>query len=251
MLIAILSAMEEECVSLIEHMTSVEKTCIAGRDYYQGQLWGKDIVIVFSRWGKVAAASTTVVLIREFKVSEIIFTGVAGAIDKDLSVGDVVVGDRMYQHDLDARPMIKQYEIPLLGIVDIETDVVRRQQIYAAAELFVSSHLAESLSKKSILEFNLHKPKVVMAAIATGDQFITCDKQAAQIKANLPNVVCVEMEGGAVAQVCNEYGVKFSVIRTISDSANSDSSIDFPRFVTEVAREYSLGIMSLVLAKNN
>lgn len=243
MTIAILSAMEEECSSLIGHMQDVEEHSIAGRTYYQGQLWGKRVVIVFSRWGKVAAASTTVVLIREFGVTEIIFTGVAGAIDKRLNVGDVVIGNKLYQHDIDVRPILAQYEIPWLGIIGIESDAIRQQQLFDAANRFVDTQLSEHVSEKSVLEFGLDKPKVVLAGIATGDQFITSDAQSAHIRKNLPDVVCVEMEGGAVAQICSEYNVSFSVIRTISDSANDESSIDFQKFVNAVATQYSMGIV--------
>lgn len=245
-MIAIMSAMEEECVSLINLMQNTQETFIAGRTYHVGELWDKEVVVVFSRWGKVAAASTTVILIREFKASEVIFTGVAGAIDKTLCVGDVIIGTSLYQHDLDARPMLAQYEIPLLGIVGIETDRNRRQQLYQAAVKFIDTELTKVVSKQSLDEFSLSKPKVILAGIATGDQFITDDEHAATIKNNLPDVVCVEMEGGAVAQVCNEYGVRFSVVRTISDSADSHASIDFPKFVAVVAQVYSLGIIRLL-----
>jgi len=243
MTIAILSAMPEECSSLIECMCNAEQTKIARRVFYKGQLWDRDVVLVFSRWGKVAAASTTVVLIREFGAKEIIFTGVAGAINPELKVGDVVIGNKLYQHDIDARPMLAQYEIPLLGIVDIESDPGRREQIEAAASTFVTEQLFSSISKSSILEFNIDMPNVVIAGIATGDQFISNESQAAQLRENLPDVACVEMEGGAVAQICNEYDIPFSVIRTISDSANAEAGLDFPKFVANVASEYSLGIM--------
>lgn len=247
--IAIMSAMEEECISLMDHMTDIRKTSIAGRQFNQGKLWGKDVVVVFSRWGKVAAASTTVVLIREFNVGEIIFTGVAGAIDDALNVGDIVVGQHIYQHDLDARPMIAQYEIPLMGIVAIETQRERQAQIAESAKRFIDTDLMELVSRKDVQEFSLGSPKVVMGGIATGDQFISNEAHARQIKNNLPDVVCVEMEGGAVAQVCNEYDLPFSIIRTISDSANVDAKIDFPKFVSSVAKVYSLGIIKNFMIK--
>ncbi len=235
--------MEEECISLLDQMKDTITTSIAGRQYYQGRLWDKDVVVVFSRWGKVAAASTTVVLIREFKVSEIVFTGVAGSIDDSLHIGDVVVGRYIYQHDLDARPMIAQYEIPLMGVVAIETQQEKQVQIVDAANRFVNAELSDHISNKTVQEFGLGSPKVVLGGIATGDQFISDEAHAKLIKKNLPDVVCVEMEGGAVAQVCHEYSLPFSIIRTISDSANLDASIDFPSFVNSVAKAYSLGII--------
>ena len=243
MTIAILAAMEAECDSLIGHMRDLQISDIAGRRYHQGKLWGKDVVIVFSRWGKVAAASTTVVLIREFKVSEIIFTGVAGAIVGELNIGDVVVGQHLYQHDLDARPLLARYEIPLIGLVGIATDDQRRTQIHNAAQTFLTTQFDDVIENTIKQEFKLDNPKVVCAGIATGDQFISSEVQAAHIRTNLSDVVCVEMEGGAVAQVCNEYNIGFSIVRTISDSANAQAGLDFPRFVNQVATAYSAAII--------
>ena len=51
------------------------------------------------------------------------------------------------------------------------------------------------------------------------------------------------MEGAAVAQVCFEYQVPFSIIRTISDNANNNSHIDFPKFAKIIASNYALGIL--------
>ncbi len=85
------------------------------RTYTIGELAGVTTVVVFSRWGKVAAAITVSTLILEFKVTELLFTGVAGAIDHRLQIGDIVLGKRLIQHDMDARPLMAQFEIPLLG----------------------------------------------------------------------------------------------------------------------------------------
>jgi len=246
MTIAILSAMEEECASLIEIMQDQEQINIAGRTYYTGTLWGKKAVVVFSRWGKVAAASTTVVLIREFNVTEVIFTGVAGAIERNLNVGDIVIGTKIYQHDMDARPMLAQYKIPLLGITYFETDADRRELVARGAKQYLTTQFNGTEKHEHAEEFNINNPKVVLGGIATGDQFVSNVEKARAIQKDLPEVVCVEMEGSAVAQVCGEYDVKFSIIRTISDSADDEASIDFPKFVKAVAKAYSLGIIKNV-----
>ncbi len=249
MSIAILSAMAEENESLVKQMTDVTKHALGSRTYHQGQLWGKDVVVVFSHWGKVAAASTCSVLITHFKVSEVIFTGVAGAIDRSLNVGDIVVGTDLYQHDMDVRPIIERHEIPLLGVAAMASDVPRRAQIVHAANHFISNGFDQSLSQESIKQFSLHSPKVIQGAIASGDQFISSEAHVADIGKRLPDVVCVEMEGGAVAQVCAEFGIPFSVVRTISDAANEKAGIDFPKFIMQVAQLYSLGIIENVLTE--
>lgn len=243
MTIAIMSAMEEENASLLKHMTKI-KTVEAGRRvYHTGELWGQAVVIVFSRWGKVAAASTVTHLISCMDVHEVIFTGVAGGIHENLNVGDVVIAKSLYQHDMDASPIIPRHEIPLMGVTAIEANSRRGQQLQKAAEDFVGNDLDSALSAKVREEFALSSPKAVTADIASGDQFISSNAAVKDLRERLPSVACVEMEGAAIAQVCHEYNVPFSVVRTISDAANDSAHIDFPRFIEEVAQLYTLGIL--------
>jgi len=243
MKIAIISAMEEENATLVESMHIEKETRIAERIYFEGTLWNHSVVVVFSRWGKVAAASTAVTLIDRFQVSEILFTGVAGAIDSTLNIGDVVVADYLYQHDLDARPMLQRHEIPLLGVVKIAATEPQSTQLLKGSEQFVSTQLQQHISAENIAEFNLQSPAVVRASIATGDQFISDEQAAKKIQEQIPTAVCTEMEGGAVAQVCFEHNIPFAVVRIISDNANDSADVDFLSFVTNVARIYSKWII--------
>ena len=80
---------------------------------------------------------------------------------------------------------------------------------------------------------------VYVGTIATGDQFISDAQHTANIMKEKPETVAVEMEGAAVAQVCNDYKIPFVVIRTISDKADHKSELDFPQFIDQVARHYS------------
>jgi tetratricopeptide (TPR) repeat protein len=91
------------------------------------------VVVVFSRWGKVVAATTATHLISDCSVDEILFTGVAGAAQPGLKVGDVVVGARLWQHNMDARSLFLRHEIPLLGQTSFASDAKRRQQLLQAA----------------------------------------------------------------------------------------------------------------------
>jgi len=250
MTIAIMSAMAEENAALVAQMTGAFTTKVGGRTYHQGELWGHSVVLVFSHWGKVAAASTTTYLITGLGVKEIIFTGVAGGIHADLNVGDIVIANQLYQHDMDASPMIPRHEIPLLGRASIESDPNRRVQLQDAAERFVREDLTKTLSVELRKAFALEQPKVVIGDIASGDQFISSNAEVEDLRERLSTVACIEMEGAAVAQVCEAFHVPFSVIRTISDSANDEASVDFPRFINEVAKLYSLGIVRCLLGTN-
>ena len=240
--IGIMSAMREEIETLIHELEVTEKVVRGMRSYYLGNLWGKEVVLVFSRWGKVASATTATHMITDFEVSEILFTGVAGALDPKLKIGDVVIGDRMYQHDMDASPLVEPFEVPLLGKKYFETNPERNQMLLEATSMFLSD-LQNHFKSNEPDRFGITQPKNLLGAVASGDQFISKESQIEKIGSELPGVLCVEMEGAAVAQVCYEYRIPFNIVRTISDKANDNSHIDFPRFAAEVASRYARGII--------
>lgn len=244
--IGIISAMREE-IEALQSILHVEKKMVKGmRTYYQGRLFDKNVILVFSRWGKVASATTATQLINDFNVKEIIFTGVAGGVQPDVFVGDIVIGKDLYQHDMDASPLVKSYEVPLLGKSAFTTDPDKRNQLSKASVHFLQNK-HEFLSKEQLISFQIHEPKIHIGDIASGDQFISSSQQSLKILSGLPKVKCVEMEGAAVAQVCFEYKVPFSIIRTISDNANHNAHIDFPKFAKEIASTYALGILQQYL----
>ena len=240
--IGIMSAMREEIAALIEMIETRERVVKGMRTYYRGRLWDKDVVLVFSRWGKVASATTATHLINDFKVSEILFTGVAGAIDPSLKIGDVVVGQEMFQHDMDASPILDRFEIPLLGKKSFSTDPRKNLLLQTAVKKFLQQK-EDFISSSKLSFFDISDPKGTVGHIASGDQFISDSDEIVRIRTSLPGVVCVEMEGASVAQVCYEYQVPFNIVRTISDNANDNSHIDFPRFASEVASRYAQGII--------
>ena len=102
---AILSALAEEQSGLVELLQSPVVVRHAGRDFYAGLLWGHPVVLALSRIGKVAAATTTTVLVERFGVQRLIFTGVAGGLGAGVKVGDVVIASALLHHDMDASPL--------------------------------------------------------------------------------------------------------------------------------------------------
>jgi len=207
---------------------------IGMRDYHQGTLHGQPCVIALTRVGKVAAAATAATLLNEFKVDRVVFTGLAGGVAANVKVGDVVIGSALAQHDLDARPLFPRHEVPLLH-----------------TDRFAASDALSALLMRCAAEFLAELPQapaVHLGLIATGDQFINNAGTVAQLRADMPEALCVEMEGAAVAQVCYEFDVPCAVLRTISDRADEDSHIDFPIFLREVASVYSAGILRRFLA---
>ena len=240
MLLGIMGSMPEEMDKIIAAISNKEIVERGSRVYYRGQLFGQDVVAVFSRWGKVAAAVTTTHLILEFKVDRIIFTGVAGAISPELNVGDVVIGQRLFQHDMDARPLMRRFEIPLTGKTSYETPQQNVDTMAQAVHNFLKNNKE---FRKILLEQNITNPKMLVGDIASGDLFISSAEMKHALNKNLPSVVCAEMEGAAVAQVCDDYGIPVVVVRVISDSADEEAHLSATGFLNQHASEYSLSIL--------
>jgi len=231
--LAVMGAMPEEVEAIVAELQGVRTVSRGNRVYHRGTLWGHDAVVVFSHWGKVASAMTATTLIGEFGADRIVFTGVAGGIDPALRVGDVVVASRFVQHDLDARPLFARHEIPLLGRTYLDAD----PSLSIALGTAVRGYLAARGDGARMFE----------GLVASGDQFFASDAARAALRGALPETLCVEMEGAAVAQVCTEHGVPLAVVRTISDAAGDHAAGDFSTFLTTVASAYSRGILERLL----
>lgn len=242
--IGIMGAMPEEIDGVIQLLNNRQETIFGQRKYYSGSIKGIPTIVVFSRWGKVAAATTITTLIDVFNITELIFTGVAGGIHSNLNIGDIVIAKRLIQHDLDARPLLNRYEIPLLSKTYLESDNhLLEQSQKAISYLLENKHLHKVINEKDLQKFNINAPNFHLGDIASGDQFFSNITQKHQLQNNLPDVLCVEMEGAAVAQVCYEYQIPFIIIRTISDVADDSSHLDFPSFIQKIASIYSTEII--------
>ena len=129
---AILSALSQEQQGLIELLRQPRRVTHAGREFWLGDLHGQPVVLALSKIGKVAAATTTAVLIERFAARRIVFTGVAGGLGTDVHVGDVVVASDFVQHDLDASPLFPRYEVPLYGKTRLESDAALTALLFNA-----------------------------------------------------------------------------------------------------------------------
>ena len=136
----------------------------------------------------------------------------------------------------------KKFEVPLLNKTFFESSLSHRERLYQATRVFINSYM-DFISAEKAHSFQIMDPKVIIGDIASGDQFLSETNTTESLSSELPTVLCVEMEGAAVAQVCFEYDIPFSIIRIISDKANDNAHIDFPLFAKEVASHYALGIL--------
>ncbi len=233
----------DEVKALLKEKTIVN---IANREFVVGKIGDVRCVVAFSKWGKVAATITATLLIQEFGVTDLFFIGTAGALADGLKVGDIVISKRLVQHDLDARPIISRFELPLLNRVYVSSDFHLTELAGKAVSNLLERGVEYMVGEEAVKDFNL-APKLYFGDIASGDQFINSNEKRQEILGLLPDVLCVEMEGAAVAQVCLEFETPFTVIRTISDTADHNARIDFGKFILEVANAYSRSIVSEIM----
>jgi adenosylhomocysteine nucleosidase len=234
---AILSALHEEQAGVLAQLQSPQRTVHAGREFWQGSMHGKPVVLALSRIGKVAAATTATALIERFKVQRMVFTGVAGGLAAKVQVGDVVVGTQYMHHDLDVSPLFARYEVPGYGRSRFDADA-------NLAAIILEAVPAMFQSAGSLKDIKMHA-----GLIASGDRFVSSAAEVQALRLALPDALCVEMEGAAVAQVCFDYGVPFAAVRTISDRADDTAHLDFAQFVREVAGPYAVRLVDALMRK--
>ncbi len=234
--LAIVGAMHEEIAALRPCLAEVRTERRGGRDFHLGRLDGHDVILVRSGIGKVAAATTTAVLLDAFDASALLFTGVAGGLGEGVRVGDIVVADALLQHDMNAEPIFPRWEVPLTGRARFDADAGWTTRLARACRVLAAAGThADSAA--------IHQGLVI-----SGDRFVATRAESDQLRALLPDALAVEMEGAAVAQVCHDFARPFAVVRTISDRADDTAHGDFQRFVDEVAAPYSRDIVRAALA---
>jgi adenosylhomocysteine nucleosidase len=233
MSLALMAAMVEELLPLRAALHGAEVQHHAGREFHTGRLDGHPVVLVLSRIGKVAAATTATLLIERYGAEAIVFTGVAGGLAEGVKVGDVVVARELLQHDLDVSPLFPRHEVPLTGRSRFPTDAVLSEALLRAARAALQ---AEQIGRADSLdELGIALPTVHEGLVISGDRFVSTALESTALRAELPEALAVEMEGAAVAQVCHDCDLPFAVLRSISDRADDSAHVDFSRFVQEVA----------------
>ncbi|NIM39707.1 MAG: 5'-methylthioadenosine/adenosylhomocysteine nucleosidase [Hydrogenophaga sp.] len=246
MTLALISAMPEELQAVLDLLPDEQRISLGGRSYWQGHLHGQTVVAVLSGIGKVAAATTTALLLQRFRVSRVVVTGVAGGIGPGVKVGDVVVANELLQHDLDASPIFPRYEVPGYGLLRFGADAELSGRVALACESTLREAPA-ALGAEVVQAFGLQGSRVHRGLLVTGDRFVSRTAESEALQRDLPDALAVDMESAAVAQVCADFGVPLAVVRTISDRADDAAHVDFPRFLTQVASRYSAAIVERLL----
>lgn len=210
--IGIIGAMEEEVACLKEKMTEVSVVKKASMEFYEGKLEGKKVVVVRSGIGKVNAGICTQILVDLFHVDAVLNTGIAGSLENQVNIGDIVLSTDVVQHDVDAAGFgYERGQIPRMDTLSFSADCNLREK---AAE--VCKEVNPDI-------------QVFCGRVASGDQFISDADVKEDIKKNF-SAYCVEMEGAAIGQAAYLNQIPFLIIRAISDKADHSAVVDYPTF---------------------
>ena len=211
-MIGIIGAMEEEVAALKAEMEIEEMLEKASMTFAKGSLCGKDVVVVRSGIGKVNAGICAQILVDMFGVDALINTGVAGSLDADINIGDIVISTDAVQHDMDATTFGDPVgQIPRLDTFSFPAD----------AKLVEAARLANEEVNTDIHTF--------IGRVVSGDQFIAGNEKKDYLVRTFDGK-CAEMEGAAIAQTAYLNKVPYVIIRAISDKADNSAVMDYPTF---------------------
>ncbi|MFD2333991.1 5'-methylthioadenosine/adenosylhomocysteine nucleosidase [Cohnella sp. GCM10020058] len=226
-MIGIIGAMQEEIDLLLGALEDAVELQRSGIRYVAGSLHGHKVVVCKSGVGKVNAAICTQVLIDRFNADKVVFTGVAGALDPELDIGDIVVSSSSMQHDIDVTALgYARGVLPYQEISDWAADEALIKAAREAGDKLFPGHIKTG-------------------KVLSGDQFIADRELVVRLRDELQGS-CVEMEGASVAQVCAMNQVPYVVIRSISDKADGSADVNFTEF-TVTASNRSFAIVNEML----
>ena len=230
MIIGIIGAMEEEVSILKESMEIEETVNYASMVFCKGKLCGKDVVIVRSGIGKVNAGICAQILVDKFNVGMLINTGIAGSLDAQIDIGDMVISTDCVEHDMDASIFGDPVgQVPRMDTFSFPADPVLVGKALAANE-----------------EAN-PDIKTFAGRIVSGDQFVSSSEVKDRL-VNLFQAKCTEMEGAAIAHAAYLNKVSCVIIRAISDKADNSATMDYPTFEKK-AIEHSVRLMQNLLPR--
>ena len=225
MTIGILGAMQEEISPLLKYYKTYETIAFGGNTFYKVSLPNKTLIIACSRIGKVHSSLSAATMILHFGCEKMIFNGVAGGINPNYKIGDLVIGEKLCQHDVDITIFGHPFGYFSEGKIFTPTDTSL-------------NNLALEVAKEFAIP--LHQ-----GIIATGDQFISSKEKKEWIK-NEFKADAIEMEGASVAVVCDNLNIPICVIRAISDNAGDEALISYEEFLEHSAKKSDNLVIKMV-----
>ena len=224
MKVGIIGAMDVEVARLVREMTVEREVERAGRHFWEGKIGGTEAVIVQCGIGKVSAGICVQVLCDLFGITHVINTGIAGSLDDQINIGDVVVSTDAIYHDMDVTPLGYEYgQVPQIDTLSFPADSMLRKAAVKAC-------------REAAPEIGVFEGRIV-----SGDQFI-CDRSIKNSIAERFGGLCTEMEGAAIAQAAYLNGIPFVIVRAISDKADESVHVSYEVFEAKAA-EHCAGIV--------
>ena len=221
-MIGIICALKEELEEVLIFTKNIKTENHYPFKFITGTIFGMNCCIALCGVGKVSSAVCTQTLILKYHPDLILNVGVAGGIDKNISIGDIIIADFVVQHDFDVSSFSnrKKGEISDLNLVKIPCTK------WITDKLLICS--------QKITDANLHT-----GTILTGDQFINSQEKLYELKNEFGGKAC-EMEAGSIGHVCYLNKTDFGIIRSISDNADDNSVQNFEKFVKSSSKKASL-----------
>ena len=228
-MIGIQSAVEKEIELVREQIGDARIQCCGGLQYVAGSVAGTEIVAVAGGVGKVRAASCAQSLVDLFHVESIVFCGVAGCVNPRLKAGDIAISRDLFQYDC---------------IADIKTAILGRISSKFNQSRVIADENLGKLAEVACVE-TLGRSSCVVGTIVTGDKPVLTGTERKKLRRKY-GAECVEMEGAAVAAVCDRNGVPFVVLRTISDSAGLLTLLEFKRNLPATSRRVQQVVLRML-----
>jgi adenosylhomocysteine nucleosidase len=240
----ILGAFPEEIKFLLSRVQGKTEFIIQRISFTEGTLNGQHVVIAQTGIGKVNAALTTILLIEHFHPKSILFTGIAGAINPDLSPGDLVIGTTLAHHDYGTLTKEGTTRRPTRDPSSMQENPVYFRSDTSLVKLAWLAGKELSLEKINGPS-GLRAPQLISGTIVTGDVFVSSAVATKELRKEM-NAEATEMEGAAVAQVSYQQHVPFLVIRSMSDNAGNTALTDIKDFYQIAARNSASFVMGIL-----
>ena len=225
--IGIIGAMDVEVAEIKKNIENPQSTIIAGIEFIKGTIGKTEVVVAKSGVGKVFAAACAQIMILQFAPTFILNTGVCGSLTKELKACDIVIGEKVVQYDMDTSPLGDPVGL-ISGI----------NKIYFDCDEKLSASLEKILENK---EINYRK-----GIVATGDRFINDSSLVKYLNEEF-NAIAGDMESASIGHVCYINNTPFGILRSISDSGDENSDVDYAQTVAFAVRVSVDVVMALCL----
>jgi adenosylhomocysteine nucleosidase len=240
----ILGAFDAEVEYLVSITTNKKEKIIQQIHFTEGEVNGKKVVIAQTGIGKVNAAVVTILMIEHFAPRELIFTGIAGGVNPDLSPGDIVIGSRVSYHDYGMLTADSLWRKPTKDPFMNKENPIFYKCDSSLVEKALKAAVNTRFGNMRASGGERH-PRVIKGTIVTGDVFVASNRVVKELRKNLHADV-TEMEGAAVAQTCYQWKQPFIVIRSLSDNADDLSAGDVKLFYKMAAQNSANLVVSML-----